>query len=204
MRLTLDVSKTLQQNAALYFEKAKRLRKKAAGARAAAERFRKILQELEQKQAVQQKEVRKKPAREKQWFEKFRWFTSSDGFLCIGGRDATTNEMLIKKYAMPGDLVFHTEMAGSPFFIVKAEGKPVPEQTIRETADATATFSRAWKLGLAAADVYWVKPEQVTKEARAGEYLTKGAFVIKGRTNRVPNTANLAIGITSDGLVMAG
>jgi len=25
----------------------------------------------------------------KAWFEKFRWFDSSDGFLVIGGRDAT-------------------------------------------------------------------------------------------------------------------
>ena len=29
----------------------------------------------------------------KEWYEKFRWFYSSEGFLCIGGRDSTTNDI---------------------------------------------------------------------------------------------------------------
>ena len=34
---------------------------------------------------------------EKKPYMKFRWFISSDGFLCLGGRDATSNEIIIKK-----------------------------------------------------------------------------------------------------------
>jgi len=47
----------------------------------------------------------------KEWYEKFRWFISSDDFLILGGRDATSNEIVIKKHTEKNDLVFHR-----PFF----------------------------------------------------------------------------------------
>ena len=36
--------------------------------------------------------------KELKWFEKLRWFLTSDGFLVVGGRDANTNETIVKKY----------------------------------------------------------------------------------------------------------
>ena len=33
----------------------------------------------------------------KEWYDKFLWFFSSEGFLCIAGRDAATNEVVVKK-----------------------------------------------------------------------------------------------------------
>ena len=50
--------------------------------------------------------------------------------------------------------------------------------------------------------VFYVKPEQVTKQANAGEYLTKGAFVIKGKTNYIDNKINIGVGMTADGKIM--
>ena len=35
----------------------------------------------------------------RQWYEKFRWFTSSEGFLVVAGKDTVSNEVLIKKYS---------------------------------------------------------------------------------------------------------
>lgn len=43
---------------------------------------------------VPQKRVKK----ELTWYEKLRWFVTSDNFLVIGGRDANTNEAVVKKY----------------------------------------------------------------------------------------------------------
>ena len=60
----------------------------------------------------------------KEWFEKFRHFTTSDGFLVVAGKDTVSNEVLIKKYTKQEDVVFHAEITGSPFVVVKAEGKP--------------------------------------------------------------------------------
>ncbi len=215
VKLVLDVRKSVEANAAVYFEKAKKARRKLEGAKAALEKTQQKLQQLASRKetadktfAAEAEEKKTAEARiqKKEWFEKFRWFVSSEGFLCIGGRDAATNEVIIKKHAEKDDIVFHTELAGSPFFIVKrnSHSSGIGAATTEEAAIATASYSRAWKAGLQSVDVYWVKPEQVSKEARPGEYLTKGAFMIYGKKNYVPASVGLAIGITSEGKIMGG
>ena len=205
-RLILDLTKTVEQNAAAYFEKAKKAKKKIEGAEKALQHSLRELKELEAKQEKELKklEEKKKVSSKKEWYEKFRWFRSSDGFLVIGGRDATSNEVVIKKHTDTNDLVFHTDMAGSPFFVVKSEGKRIGEKTVHEVADAPCTFSRAWKLGLQSSTVFYVKPEQVSKKAQSGEYMGKGAFMIYGKTNYSENKINLAIGVTLEGKIMSG
>jgi len=163
----------------------------------------KYLEAKKEKLVAEEKE-NKVPEREKEWYEKFRWFVSSDGFLVIGGRDATSNEIVIKKHTDKNDLVLHTDMAGSPFFVILAEDKEIPTSTIKEAADAVCTFSRTWKLGLQATDVFYVKPDQVSKKTKAGEYMGKGAFMIYGKTNYIDNKINLAVGITKERAVMSG
>jgi predicted ribosome quality control (RQC) complex YloA/Tae2 family protein len=202
-KITLDLGKSVEQNAAVYFDKSKKQKKKLEGALEALEESRKKLARLEKQKEIElSKVVEAKIERKKKWFEKFRWFFTSNGMMVIGGRDATTNEIVIKKHTLPDDLVFHTDMAGSPFFILKTEGKAVSKEILKEVADATCSFSRAWKLGLGSQQVFYVKPEQVTKEANTGEYLTMGAFVIKGKTNYMENEINLAIGAMDDTSIM--
>ncbi len=206
-KLILDLTKSLEENASDYFEKAKKIKKKIKGAEEALKQHIRKLNELEaEREKFDAEEVKKSEVqqRKSEWYQKFRWFISSDGFLAVGGRDATSNEVVVKKHMEKGDLVFHTDMTGSPFFIIKAEGKEVPEKTIRETADATCTFSRAWKLGLQSSDVFYVFPEQVSKKTNAGEYMGKGAFMIYGKSNYVENKINLAVGLTKDKAVMGG
>ena len=170
MKIKLFLDKSVEQNAEIYFEKAKKSKKKVKGAIEIVEKTKKKLKRLQKKELElkQQQEKEQKPKRKKEWYEKFRWFHSSEGFLCIGGRDATTNEIVVKKHTDPTDLVFHTDIAGSPFFIIKTQGKKPGKATIEETAQATASYSRAWKLGVASLDVFYVKPDQVTKETKAG------------------------------------
>jgi predicted ribosome quality control (RQC) complex YloA/Tae2 family protein len=202
MEITIDFRKTVDENATIFFEKAKKARKKLAGAEKALERTKIKLKEAENKEVVFEESSIKK-VKKRKWFEKFKWFVSSDKFLIIGGRDATTNEIIIKKHAEQGDLVFHTDMAGSPFIVIKSEGKKIPESTIQEAADFTAVFSRGWKKGLSTLEVFYVNPDQVTKEANQGEYLAKGSFMIRGKTNYTSPKMNLAVGIYEDE-VMAG
>lgn len=198
--ITLSLKKTVEANAADYFEGAKKAKKKIPGALKAIQKWQDELKRLD-RQLV---EVHKtKILIPKKWFHMFRWFKTSDNFLVIGGRDATTNEILIKKKTEPSDLVFHTDMAGSPFFVIKSDGREITETAIRETADATCTFSRAWKLGMGSQDVFYVRPEQITKTPQAGEYLQKGAFMIIGKTNYAPNKINLAVGMDEDGVMAA-
>jgi predicted ribosome quality control (RQC) complex YloA/Tae2 family protein len=209
----LDINKTLEQNASVYYEKAKKAKKKAEGAKEALAASLKKLEKLKKEHDKEVAKVEKeKIVRKKEWYEKFRWFITSTGFLVIGGRDATTNEIIIKKHTDSDDLVFHTDLAGSPFFVIKKKlevhdikhPSQISQETLKEVGDATVSYSRTWKLGLSNSPVFYVKPEQVSKEAKSGEYLTKGAFVIKGKTTYVDNKIDSAVGMTKFGAVMGG
>lgn len=206
MRITLDLRKTVEQNAATYFERAKKFKAKAKGARAAVQRFKLQLAELEKRkpETVQTKTLEVIESKPKQWYEKFRWFLSSEGYLCVGGRDAATNELLVKKHTDAHDIVCHTEAPGSPFFIIKTEGTQPGAITLDETRQTCASYSKGWKLGVTAMEAYCVKPDQVTKEAQAGEYLSKGSFMVRGKRDAKSVQLKLAIGLLPDDRVMAG
>jgi hypothetical protein len=142
---------------------------------------------------------RGKPAKE--WYEKFRWMLTLRGSLVIGGRDATTNDILIKKHMQPGDLVFHADIAGSPFCLLKAKEPERGEK--QEAAQFCAIHSKAFSLGLASLDVYAVTPEQIGMSAPAGEYMQKGSFMIHGKKETFTVTLDFAAGLLPDGRVMA-
>lgn len=202
MEIEIELEKNVEANAQKYFEKAKKSRHKLEGAKKALEETRKKhlkeLQETELTEIAKEKQKEEK-SRKKSWYEKFRWCISSNDFLMIGGKDSTTNEILIKKHADPHDLIFHTESPGSPFIIIKnPENKTIQEQTKKEAAAFAATFSKAWSLGLKRMEVFEVKPEQVSKEAKSGEYVQKGSFIIQGRRTLHEAEINLGIGIFLD------
>jgi len=201
MEIEIDLNKSVEENAGVYFDKAKKAKKKLKGALEALEESKKKLSKLEKEEekfVEEEKKVKKEKKRE--WYEKFHWFISSEGFLCIGGKDATSNEIIVKKHAEKGDLVFHTDMPGSPFFIVK-NGVEAGEETLSEAAQATASYSRAWKLGLGTAEVYCIGPEQVSKKSKAGEYMAKGAFMIYGKRKYFNPRLEYAIGLVDEVII---
>jgi predicted ribosome quality control (RQC) complex YloA/Tae2 family protein len=212
MRITINLKKSIEQNAAEYFEKAKKLRKKIAGARKITEEQRKKLNELLKKKSAEierekQREeylrTKKQRKAERAWYEKFHWFFTSEGFLVIGGKDATTNEIVVKKHVENDDLVFHTDEPGSPFVVLKCKGK-CGQVSINEAAQECAVYSRAWKRGFSPS-VFYVGPEQVTKEAKSGEFVPRGAFMIYGQRNYVREFGmQIAIGITKEGKIIGG
>lgn len=199
---SLNLRHSVQENAAKYYSEAKKAERKLKGALQSIEETKKQIEKLEKKltEALVEEEERIKvpmKVRRRAWYEKFRWFHSSEGFLVIGGKDATTNELLVKRYTEPHDIVFHADIIGAPFIVIKTEGKTPTEKTLKEAAQFAASFSRAWKMGLGSLDVYWVKPEQVSKTAPSGQSLKKGAFVIRGKKNYVRHAPlKVAIGIT--------
>jgi len=140
-------------------------------------------------------------AMKKEWYERFRWTFSKQGFLIIGGKDSTQNEVLVKKHMDPSDIFVHSDVPGGSVVIIKSGGQEVPEETKYQAASFAVSYSRAWKAGLAAADCYWVKPDQVTKTPPSGEYMGKGAFMIYGERNYLRNVLvalNLGIKFSED------
>ncbi|PLW79347.1 hypothetical protein C0585_08020 [Candidatus Woesearchaeota archaeon] len=203
MEVKLKIKKSVEENAAEYFDAAKKAKKKVEGAKKALVESLKKLEKEKLKQEKLEKELDKpKIEKKKQWFHKFRWFITSEGFLCVGGRDATTNEIIVKKHAEKEDIVFHTDMAGSPFVVLK-DGKKAGVVSLQECADFTAAHSKGWKMGLATLKVFYVDSSQVTKEAQSGEYLQKGSFMIRGKTNYVDPTMNYAVCV-HEGFAMGG
>jgi len=203
----LSLRKSLFDNAARFYERGKRAKRKMKGAKQALDETLKKLDEVEAKigeaeelgkikpvKAVE--EIVERKIKRKEWFEKFRWFVSSDGFLVVAGKDAVSNEVLVKKYTEDRDVVFHADVVGAPFVVVKTEGKKPNEQCLREASEFAAAFSRGWREGFASVDVYWVKPEQLSKGGPSGEYVPRGGFVVRGKRNWMRGAPlKMAIGV---------
>lgn len=148
-------------------------------------------QSQESKKAVFFTEFKKK-----EWFERYRWFYTSDGLLAIGGRDSSSNSAIIRKQLGKNDKVFHAEIFGSPFFIVKDVPESLPFDSLNEVASATVCFSRAWREAMYGMSAYWINPDQVKKAAPSGQFLSRGSFALEGHKNfiKVPGL-RLAVGI---------
>ena len=199
--LYLDLKKTIGDNATNVYNKGKKAEKKIKGTIPAIEKTKKNIAKLKLEKDSKEAEITfliKK--QKKNWYEKFRWFYSSDQFLVIGGRDSSSNETLYKKYLDLNDLVFHTDFPGSPLALIKnPEKKEIPERTINEAADFVASYSRAWKEGWGIADVFYVLPTQISKSPPSKEFLTKGSFIISGKKSFVKNAkTELAISLDFD------
>jgi hypothetical protein len=186
----------------MLFARAKEMERGNASIEEASVKIRVQIEKLRSETAAIHKKVIIKEQISKEWYERYRWFITTDGLLAIGGRDASSNSALIRKHLTEQDIIFHAEVHGSPFFIIKnavalitaQEGKI--DSSLQQVAQATISFSRAWRDGLSSADAYWVMPEQIKKGAPTGQFLPKGSFVIEGKRNYFKGVEiRLAIGI---------
>ncbi len=194
----LDLKKTLGENATMIYSRGKKSKQKIKGANKAIEKTKAKINQLKEEKETVDKSIDilvKKP--EKKWYEKYRWFKSTDKFLVVGGRDASSNEAIFRKYIESNDLVLHTDFPGSPLVLIKnQENQQIPEQTIKESAVFVASYSQAWKENWGVADVFYVNPDQVSKNPPSGEYLPKGSFMIEGKKNFIRKVkTELAIGL---------
>jgi predicted ribosome quality control (RQC) complex YloA/Tae2 family protein len=187
---------TVPENAEFYYTRAKRAREKTAGAKRALEDTLERLEMAEAKAQQAQEDgaamveqataPRDRPVRTRQfWFERFRWTIASDGTLIVGGKDASSNERVVKRYLKERDRYCHADFHGAPSVVVKDPGDGVSEVALDEACSMAAIYSKAWSTGRASADAYWVLPEQVSKTPQSGEFVPKGAFIIRGKRNYI-------------------
>ena len=167
----------------LLFSRAKELERGSINIDKASEQLKSRIERMQNQTQKIHEKIQFNMLESKHWYERYRWFVTTDGHLVIGGRDASSNSAVIRKHMTENDIVFHAEIHGSPFFLVKNARNLDSGNFIDETAQATVSFSRAWKDGLSSGDAYWVFPNQVKKGAPTGQYLPKGSFVIEGKRN---------------------
>jgi predicted ribosome quality control (RQC) complex YloA/Tae2 family protein len=227
-RVTVDAATGVEKNADRLYQEAKRIEGKKEGAQAAIEDTREDLEAVRERQAEWEAEDQgvdgdgddaddaedheptdwlSEPSipirKNEQWYEQFRWFHTSDGYLVIGGRDADDNEQLVQKYLERGDKFFHAQAHGGPVTVLKATGpsesaKEVdfPQSSLDQAAQFAVSYSSVWKDGKFAGDVYMVDPDQVSKTPESGEYLEKGGFAVRGdRTYFEDTPVGIAVGI---------
>ena len=197
--LNIDPKLTIPENAENYYEKAKKAKRKTKGAEIAIENTKKQLEDIKAKKDIAMENIavpKKRVKKNLKWYEKLRWFVSSDGHLVIGGRDANSNESVVKKYLEPNDIYLHADIHGASSTAIKLNGDDVNDNLLKESGEFAASFSSAWSMGFTSQDVFWVHPDQVTKTPESGEFLAKGSFVIRGHRNYIRGArVKLAIGI---------
>lgn len=177
--IEIQYDEGLNANAQRYYEREKAARSKIQSLEIAIEETERELALVEEKE---KKRIEKRVPTKKLWLDRFRWFLSSEGFLVLGGRDAKSNEKVVKKHLEPGDRYVHAEISGAPSVVIK-KGSQASEDTLREACQFALCFSKAWSKGMASGSAYWVTPEQVSKRAESGEYLPKGGFMVRGKRN---------------------
>lgn len=177
----LDVRLDLNGNAAAIYDRSKKARQKAEGAREALGETRKALEQARVREEARSDPGAKRPTK-RFWFDTYRWFVSSEGFTVVGGRDTRTNDQVVKRHLKDGDIYVHADANGAPSIVVK-DGARAGEATLEEACIFAVAFSRSWKAKVASGSAYWVTPDQVSKTPNPGEYVPKGAFIIRGKRN---------------------
>jgi predicted ribosome quality control (RQC) complex YloA/Tae2 family protein len=179
----LDVNGTVESNARRYYENGKRMKGKLEGVLPALDVTRASIASYNKEQATRERKrgVEAK-ATKRFWFERYRWFISSEGAVVLGGKDARTNDTLVKKHLEPGDRYAHADIHGAPSVVVKMKDG-IGEQTLVEACQFAVATSKAWNAKIGSSVGYWVLPGQVSKTPQSGEYLARGAFVVRGKRN---------------------
>ncbi len=182
MKISINLKKSIHENAAVYFDESKKWRKKAEGAKKAIEQMQtKILRS--QPAPLKMKEKRAKVG----WYGEYRHCATKNGFIVVAGKDAKQNDQLVARHMKEGDLFFHADVIGAPATLLKGTGRPPQKEDLLQAAQFAASYSRAWKQNWHAVDVYAVPPAQVNKYSQ-GEFVGKGAFIITGERQWFRNT----------------
>ena len=209
-QVMLELDATVHQNAQRYFESARKQKNKTSGAvEALAETERKLkrARKSEAKQKASGKLNRLKRSK-RMWFEQHRWGMIEGGHLLVGGKDAKGNDSVVKKHLSTEDMYLHADLHGAPScslrssqgfaleerrpahlppdipayrLVDKLEDTALTKDKLQQAAVLALSWSRAWNGGGAHGTVYSVKPAQVSKSAQTGEFVGKGAFVIRGQ-----------------------
>ncbi|MDD1771367.1 MAG: NFACT family protein [Methanomassiliicoccales archaeon] len=184
-QVTLDYTVGIDENANRLYSKAKELKEKTSGAREAMDETRAAIAKRVvrgQKEALQEKE--KTAPTKRFWYEAYKWFLTSGGHLVVGGRDAKSNDQVVKKHLGDNERYSHADLHGAPSIVLK-EGANATEEEMKEVCQFALCHSKAWNAGAAEGTAYWVLPDQVSKRPEAGEFAPRGAFIIRGKRNYI-------------------
>ena len=179
----LDWTKNIDANASDLYQKGKDIGEKADRAEDALKQSRdelaKIQKGLDKERALAAE--RAQPTKQF-WFERYKWFVTTGGRLVMAGRDAHSNDNIVKKHLKDGDLYAHADVHGAPSVVVK-DGAKASDEELRQACLFALAQSKAWIAALSEGGAFWVYPDQVSKTPNPGEFVPRGAFIVRGKRN---------------------
>ena len=129
----IDKTKSLEANASSYFDKSKEMDRKA-------ERTKEVIASKPASKP-KNKVIKNKNV---EWFERFRWFITTDGEIAVAGKDARSNEIVVKKYLKTNDRYAHADIHGAPSVVVKnVNGVQPSEHSMLEACNFSLSYSKA-------------------------------------------------------------
>ncbi|CBX95951.1 hypothetical protein IAQ61_004776 [Plenodomus lingam] len=200
LAIDIDLGLSAWANSTEYYDQKKTAASKedrtaAASSKALKSHEKKVTEDLK-KGLKQEKEVLR-PVRKQQWFEKYIYFISSDGYLVLGGKDAQQNEIIYKRFLRKGDVYVHADLKGAVPMIIKNKpdtpDAPIPPSTLSQAGHLSVCTSEAWE-SKAVMSAWWVRSTQVSKTGQTGEFLPAGMFNITGKKEFLP-PAQLVVGL---------
>ena len=183
IKVPLDYSKNIDANASDLYGKGKEIGEKAARANDALKESIEVLNKKEAGLAKTKAAMANRAQPTKQyWFDRYKWFITPSGRLVIAGKDAHTNDNIVKKHLKDDDVYAHADLHGAPSTILK-KGLDATDEDLREACTYALAQSKGWVAALSDGSAYWVYTDQVSKTPQAGEFVPRGAFIIRGKRN---------------------
>ena len=118
-KIKVDLESSLPTTASVLFNASKKQKAAIIPLQKLVKKTEKELEKVIDKGEVAKQAVSFSQIRKKNWFERYRWFYTSDGILAVGGRDSSSNSAIIRKRLEKNDKVFHTEAVWLAIFLVK-------------------------------------------------------------------------------------
>jgi len=183
VKIPLDYTKNIDANASDLYGKGKEIGEKASRAEEALKESVEVLNKKEAGLAKTKAAMANRAQPTKQyWFDRYKWFITPTGRLVIAGKDAHTNDNIVKKHLKDDDVYAHADLHGAPSTILK-KGLNAPDSDLREACIYALAQSKGWVAALSDGSAYWVFTDQVSKTPQAGEFVPRGAFIIRGKRN---------------------
>jgi len=181
-KVSLDYQLGIDANANMLYQRSKELKGKASRAEEAAKETQARIQRREKGLAKEEGSRTGAVPTKQFWFERYKWFLTAGGRLVIAGRDARTNDQVVKKHLKPEDRYSHADVHGAPSVVFKG-GAEAGDEELKQVCTFALAHSKAWNAGIREGTAYWVLPDQVSKAPMAGEFVPRGAFIIRGKRN---------------------
>lgn len=176
----IDLSQSAFANARSYFDskktaETKQVKVENSTSMALKNAERKITQDLTR--SLKQENDTLKEIRPKYWFEKFFWFVSSEGYLCLAGKDASQTDMIYYRHFSDNDSIVSADMEGSLKVFIKnpLKGEALPPSTLMQAGIFAMSASSAWN-GKVTTSAWVLHGTEISKREFDGSIVPEGEF----------------------------